>query len=512
MTERMTSKNTSNKRIAKNVFYLYVRLFLMLLIGLYTSRIILDSLGEADFGLYGVVGSLVYIFTFVSGALTSSASRFMAVELEVGDEKSQNRVFCMTLNIHILFSALIVLVAETIGLWYLYHKMVIPEGRLVASAIVYQLSCASAVFQILVIPYRAQIVANEQMKAFAYLSIFEVGAQLLTAFAIYYGGIDKLILYGFLTFGVQVAVNLSYYIYCRRHFIESRFKLLWDRSMFKKMLTFTGWSATGYLSWSVVNQCYNLLLNLFFGPVVNAARAIAYQVQTKITQFATNFQAALNPQIVKNYAAKDVRRVEGLVIMSMKISFSLMLVMMFPILTNIEGILSVWLVKVPENTGVFVVLVCITQVFGSMGNPFGVVAEAANKIRKRILTILPVNLLALPISYLCLLKGQPAVSVFIVALVTNFIVLWVEFLIARSILGEKMHDTWVLLLKCTGSLCVFAGMGIFLQMKFDSSILSIIACGTICLVLAALWVLFFILNNNERNLMYKKALSVISKK
>lgn len=185
---------------------------------------------------------------------------------------------------------------------------------------------------------------------------------------------------------------------------------------------------------------------------------------------------------------------------------------MFPVLTNIEGILSVWLVEVPENTGIFVVLVCVTQVFGSMGNPFGVVAEAANKIRKRILTILPFNLLALPISYLCLLKGLPAVSVFIVALITNFIVLWVEFFIARSIIGETMHDTWVLMLKCTASLCVFVGMGIFLQMKFDSSIISVIGCGTICLVLAGVWVLFLILNKSERKMLYNKALSIIHKR
>ena len=200
MQEQATSKNTSNKRIAQNTFYLYIRLFILLIVGLFTSRIILDQLGAVDYGLYSVVGSLVYIFTFVSGVLASSASRFMAVELEVGSTLSQNKVFCMTINIHLLFSIIIVFLAETIGLWYLFNKMVIPDDRFDAALIVYQLSCLNAIFSLLVIPYRALIIANERMQAFAYLSIIEVLARLAIAFGLYYEGFDKLILYGILSF------------------------------------------------------------------------------------------------------------------------------------------------------------------------------------------------------------------------------------------------------------------------------------------------------------------------
>lgn len=483
----------------------------MLIIGLYTSRVILYSLGTVDYGLYNVVGSLVAIFTFVSGALSSSASRFIAVELEVGTPESQNRVFCTSVNVHLLFSAFVVLVAETVGLWYLYNKMVIPEGRLFASAIVYQLSCINAVFSIMVVPYRALIIANEQMKAFAYLSVIEVVAKLAIAFAVYYGGMDRLILYGILGFVVQVGVNFSYFFYCRRNFAESKFNLLWDMPLFKDMLAFSGWSATGYLSGSVINQCYNLLLNLFFGPVVNAARALAYQIQTQITQFSTSFQVALNPQLVKNYAAKDVRRVEDLVVMSIKIAFSLMLIMMFPILTNIEGILSLWLVEVPNNTGIFVILVCLTQVFGSMSNPFGVVVEAANKVKKRVLIIVPIGLMALPVSYICLLLGSSALCVFIVALVASFMILWVEYLIARNVMADDMRDTFVLMCKCIGSLILFVCVGYILRMHFDNSLFSVIVCGTICLLLSILWVLFVIINQNERTLVIKKVKSYIGK-
>lgn len=512
MIERATSTNTSNKRIAKNVLYLYIRLFLMLIVGLYTSRIVLDRLGSVDYGLYGVVGSLVAIFTFVTGALSSSASRFMAVEVEVGTPESQNKVFCMTLNIHLLFSAIVVLVAETLGLWYLNNKMVIPEGREYASAVVYQLSCICALFSILVVPYRALIIANEHMKAFAYLSIIEVVAKLCIAFCLYGEGADRLILYGLLSCIVQIGVNLSYYVYCRRKYVESYYYLQWNRSLFKEMIAFTGWSAYGTVSSSLINQCYNLLLNLFFSPIVNAARTIAYQVQTKITQFATNFQVALNPQLVKNFSANDIRRVEELVVMSMKISFSLMLIMLFPILTNIDGLLSLWLVDVPDNTAIFVVMVCVTQIFGSMSNPFGVVAEAANRVKKRVLIVVPFFVIGLPVSYICLSHGLSALSVFVVTLIINLVVLWVEYYIARSIIGDNMRDTFLLICKCIGSLCFFVGVAILLRWVFDTSLLSVLLCGAICLLLSVLWVLYVIISRKERAHVYNKVRSYIGKR
>ena len=509
MVEQATSRNTSNIKIAKNVFYLYIRLFLILIIGLFTSRVILDCLGPVDYGLYNVVGSLVSIFTFVSGALSSSSSRFMAVELEVGNQETQNKVFCMTVNLHLLLIVIVVICAETVGLWYLYSKMIIPEDRLYASVVVFHLSWISAIFSILVIPYRALIIANERMKAFAYLSIFEIMANLIIALSLYYGGIDRLILFGIMSFVVQVGVDLSYYFYCRRYCVESSFHLIWDNKLFKDMISFSGWSTCGNLSSGVVNQCYNLILNLFFGPVVNAARAVAYQVQTKVTQFATNFQIALNPQLIKNYAANDIKRVENLVVMSIKLSFSLMLILFFPILTNIEGVLSLWLVEVPKDTNVFVVFVCVTQILSSMSNPFGVVAEAANQVKKRVLFTVPIFVLALPISYLGLSYGYSARYVFVVALFAQFIALWVEYFIARSVVSEKLYDTFILMCKCIGTLILFMGASFLLRLYFDNSLLSVVICGLICLVLSLLWVLFFIISKKERLLVFDRVRSII---
>lgn len=509
MQELATSKNTGNKRIAKNVVFLYVRLFFLLVVGLYTSRIYLDALGVVDFGLYGVVGSLVFIFTFVSGALASSASRFISVEIEVGTPESQNKVFSMTLNIHFIFAVVVLLLSETVGLWYLYNKMVIPEERMFAASVVYQLSCASAILSLLIVPYRALIIAAERMNAFAYLSIVEVLAKLAVAFALYIEGPDKLILYGVMLFVVQAGINLLYLIYCRRSFIISKFRRVWDKLLFKNLLIFSGWTTCSYVSGSVVNQGYNLILNLFCGPVVNAARSVAYQVQTKVLEFATNFQIALNPQIFKNYAATDVRRVEELVEMSIKVSFSLMFVMLFPILVNIQGILSIWLVEVPKDTDIFVVIICVTAIFSAMSNPLGVVAEAANKLKIYNLATIPIFVLALPISYACLYFGLPAYYVFVVALLAEFIGMWVKFLIARGILNNPMRNASLLILKCIGTIILFTGLGIILIEIFDSRFLSVIFCGSVCIVMSAIWVLYIIINRGERIIVYNKIRSVV---
>ena len=508
MQKIVTSKNTSNKRIAKNVYYLYIRLFLMLIVGLYTSRLVLDSLGAVDYGLYNVVGSLVAIFAFVTGALASSASRFMSIELEVGTLGSQNRVFCMTLNCHLLFSAIVIIIAETIGLWYLYNKMVIPESRMEAASIVYQLSCISAILAIMTIPYRALIIANEHMQAFAYLSIFEIMAKLIIAYVLYLEGIDKLILFGVLCFILQVGVNLLYYVYCRRFFVVSKYCKLWDKALFKSMMIYSAWSTCSYITSSVVNQGYNLILNLFCGPVVNAARALAYQVQSKVLQFATNFQIALNPQIVKNFAAKDIERVEELVGMSIKLSFSLMFILLFPILVNIKGVLSLWLVEVPEDTELFVILICITAIFSAMSNPLSVVAEAANKLKKYNLTTIPIFIISLPISYWGLLSGFSAYFVFVVALITEFIGMWAKFFIAQKILSNPLSKALWINVKCIMSLFVFIFLGFLIDKYFNEGLIDVVTCGMLCFWGAVVWILYVIIDKNERKLVWEKVKSI----
>lgn len=495
---------SSNSRIAKNVLFLYARMLLLMIIGFLTSRVVLDRLGEVDYGLYNVVASLTLLFSFVQGALSSSASRFIAYEIGVGTFESQRKIFCMAMNIHLIFSAIVLLAAETVGLWYFEKYMVIPAERHWAAFVVYQLSCLNAILSIIVIPYMSTIISYEQMKSFAYLSIIEGGAKLFIAFCLYIDGVDKLILYASLLFIVQVLTNLLYYLYCRRHFLAARFKKYWDTTLFKDMAAFGGWTACTYLSSSFVEQIYNLMLNLFFGPTVNAARAVAYQVQTNITKLVQNFQIAINPQIIKNYAINDNHRVIELARLSVSVSFSLLLIIMYPILVNIDAILGLWLVDVPDNTGAFVSIICISAVFSSMANSFSVVVGAANRLKLYNLTTLPVYFIAIPIAFFALKNGASASIVFVVTAVAEFIALWIKIFITGIVMKTSLRDEFILVLKCILSMLLFVVLALILRKLFSTDLIGTIVSLTTCMSLSILWSAYVILTKTERKVVYTK--------
>lgn len=498
-----------NKRIAKNVIFLYIRMFLLLLIGFYTSRIVLDKLGEEDFGLSNVLGSLLTLLTFIQAGSASSASRFMSYEIGIGTKESQNKVFCMTLNIHIIYSVFLFIFSQTVGLWYFYNVMVIPQDRINAAFIVYQLSCLSSVFAVLIVPYMSMIISYEKMKSFAYLSIVEAIAKLIIVFCLFIDNVDKLVLFTALSFLVQVSVNLLYFLYCKRSFDSASFRPYWDKKMFKEIAVFSGLSTCSYISSSFVNQCYNLMLNVFFGPIVNAARGISFIVQSKILNFSTNFQIALNPQIVKNYAAENIERVIELVKLSTKISFSLMLILVFPIFVNINGILSIWLVDVPKDTNIFVVLVCFTAIFSTMSNPFSVIAESANRLKLYNSIVVPFFLLSLPFAYIALIMGCKAYVIFVIQLIFEFAGMYIKFLIACSIIRNKMYEEFSLLIKCMLSLVFFCILGYFLSKVFDQSILVLLFSLLFCVGIACVWVYLVILEKPERFYVKTKIVSYI---
>lgn len=499
MDNKQSLSQSSNSRIAKNVLFLYARMLLLMIIGFVTSRIVLDRLGEVDFGLYNVIASLTLLFSFVQGALSSAASRFIAYEIGAGSYESLRNVFCMTINIHLIFSVIVLLAAETVGLWYFYNYMVIPEGRFNAAFIVYQLSCLSAVLSIMVIPYISTLISYEQMKSFSYLSIVEGFAKLLIAFCLYIEGNDKLVVYAVLLFIVQVLTNLLYYLYCRHHIIIARFKKFWDQKLFKDMAAFGGWTACTYLSSSFVEQIYNLMLNFFFGPTVNAARAVAYQVQTNITKFVQNFQIAINPQIIKNYAVNDRDRVLELARLSVSVSFSLLLIIMFPVIVNIDVILGIWLVSVPESTGVFVTLICISAVFSSLSNSFSVVVGAANKMKLYNITTLPVYFLAVPIAYWALCSRSNASVVFILAAAAEFVALWIKIIITSIVIRTSLHKEFYLVSKCLISMLIFTLLAVAFRRIFSSDIIGSLFSLASCFTISVLWSAFVILNKTERS-------------
>ena len=304
--DRMSNAIVNNSKIAKNTIFLYFRMILLMAVSLYTSRVVLATLGIEDYGIYNVVGGFIGMLAFLNGAMSSSTQRFITIELGRGDEDSLKHVFSTCVITHALIAALVLIIAETIGLWFVLEKMVIPDSRMTAAIVVYQCSIIISIVQIMSYPYNADIIAHEEMSAFAYISIYEAIANLGVAFLIRIGNFDRLILYAIALLVVKISVILIYRIYCKSQFIEASAKKVFDKSLIKQMFSFTGWNLWGGLAGTLMGQGINVLLNLFFGPVVNAARGLAVQVQSAVQMFATNFQMAMNPQIMKTYATGDL--------------------------------------------------------------------------------------------------------------------------------------------------------------------------------------------------------------
>lgn len=433
----MASDN--NKRIAKNTIFLYFRMAIIMLVSIYTSRVVLATLGIEDFGIYNVVGGVVSMLGFLNGAMSSATSRYITFEMGRGNTGKLAHVFRVSVNVHAMLAVLIVVLAETIGLWYFHHKLVLSPERVRAAMWVYQCSIVSTVVAIMSVPYNATIIAHEKMSAFAYISIIEVVLKLLVVFALYVIPFDHLIIYALLLVAVQLVVRSCYTIYCNKHFEEAHYRLDWDGKLTKEMMSFAVFSLWGNLAVVLYTQGLNLMLNAFFGPVVNAARAVAVQVQHAVQQFISNFQTALNPQITKSYAAGDYGFMFNLMYRSARFSFFLMLILALPILLETDFILNLWLKEVPAHTVTFLRLILLTSLTYTMSNPLIVLAQATGKVKKYQMIAGGVLLLILPISYVCLRLGMPAWSVFLVHFCIETFDLFVRMYLLRSMANLSMR-------------------------------------------------------------------------
>ena len=417
----MDNQHENNKRIARNTLFLYLRMILIMGVSLFTSRVILRALGEVDFGLYNVVGGVITIFLFISDSMARTSSRYITVALGGGDANELRRVVSTTRLIQIIFAVIIFVLGETLGLWLLLNKLVIPAERMTAAMWVYQCSVITSMLSILTAPYNALIIAHEQMKAFAYISVFEAISRLAIAYLVqcFYG--DKLIVYALLLLALQLGVCLFYAFYCRRNFAESKAPLVYERNRLKEMFAYSGWTSLGNLAIAGYTQGLNILLNIFFGPLVNAARGISVQVQGAVSRFVSNFQVAINPQITKSYAANDLDYMHKLVLYSSKYAFFLMLVLSFPITINVEYILHLWLGEVPQHTVVFVQLTLAISTLESLKQSVLTSLHATGRIRKVQIIESCSLLMIVPISYLLLKSGvtRPEV-VFVVYFCVEF--------------------------------------------------------------------------------------------
>lgn len=404
----------SNKRIAKNTMLLYLRMLFIMIISLFTSRINLQSLGTEDFGIYNVVGGVVAMFSVFSGSLATAISRFITFELGKKDKERLSKVFSTAVSIQIVLAIFIIIIAEIAGIWFLNNKMVIPENRLDAANWVLQLSILSFAVNLISVPYNAAIIAHEKMSAFAYISIFEVAVKLIICYSLFITPVDKLVTFAILLFILSISLRLIYGIYCKRNFEECHYQFVLDKNLFKDIAGFAGWSSFTLVAYSLYNSGLNILLNLFFGPVVNAARGITVQVQNAVQGFSRNFQTALNPQIIKSYAEGDLQRVYSLIFVGSKFSFFLMYFLSLPIILEADVILSIWLKDVPEHTVAFVRLILVVVTIDSIGGPLYCAQQATGKIRNFQLITGILMLLILPVSYIALKLGAEAEAVYIV--------------------------------------------------------------------------------------------------
>ena len=401
----MQDTSSNNKRIAKNTVFLYLRTMLTMIVSLYTSRVILQILGVEDYGIYNVVGGFVTLMSFLSGAISSSTSRYITFALGKGDEKYLKDVFSTSLLAHLVIACIIVFIGETLGLWFVLNKLIIPEERMTAALVAYQIGLLSTVIYMWSIPYNACIIAHEKMSAFAYISIYEAVTKLLIVFLLVYIPIDKLISYSILLFAVQLSVRFIYSWYCRKNFVESKARFLWNKNLFKEMLKFAGWNLWGSTSYALFTQGVNILLNMFFGPVVNAARGIAIQVQSAVSLFATNFQAAVNPQITKSYANSELDVMHVLICRSSKYSFFLLFCLSLPIIIENNFILVLWLKEVPNYTPIFLQLMLWVCIIDAMSNPLMTAAAATGRVKVYQSIIGTILLMIVPISYIALSWG-----------------------------------------------------------------------------------------------------------
>lgn len=411
----------SNKRIAKNTLFLYMRMFVMMLTALFTSRIVLDVLGAADYGLNNVIGGVVVLFSFLNSAQLSATQRFLNFHLGRKDYKQTNVVFCMSLNTYMLLSVLVVILGETVGLWFVNTQLNIPPERMYAAQWVYQFTLVQFVINLLRISYNASIIAYERMNFFAYVSLVEVISKLLVVYLLYITTFDKLIFYSFLYTVVPLVITIVYKLYCNRNFDTTKYKAIWDKKTFKKMFSFSGWSLFGSLANLAAQQGLNILINIFYGVTVNAAAGIANQVSNNVYGFISNFQTAFQPQIVKTYAAKEVERFHKLIFQTSKFSYFMVIVLVLPILFTIDGILEIWLTEVPEFTAIFCRLILIFFSIEAITAPLWMSIQATGKIRNYQILMASLVFLNFPIAYIVLKVGLPVYTVWIVRIIVNLV-------------------------------------------------------------------------------------------
>lgn len=502
----MPNNRIKSKRIAKNTLLLYMRMLLLMAIGLYTSRVILQALGVEDFGTYNVVGGFVAMFAVISQSLSSASSRFLNYEMGKGNNGRLSRVFSSSVIVHIILAVFIAILAEVFGIWYVNKKMVIAPDRLDAANWVFHFSVLSFCFTLVTVPYHAAIVAHERMKAFAYISVFEGIAKLLVCYLLLaVSNVDRLVLYSILLFIVNIITRGLYYIYCRREFVETQFHFIIEKKILKEIFGFASWNFIGSASAVLRNQGGNILINLFYGPVVNAARGVANQVLHAVQGFVTNFMTALNPQITQSYASGDRRYMMMLVFYGSRLSYYMLFFLSLPILLCTDYLLNIWLITVPEHSVSFVQLILLFSLIESLSHTLITTQLATGNIRNYQLIVGGLQLMNLPVSYVVLKIGGPPEAILYVAIFFALCCLATRLVMLRGMVGLRVRDFSKKVILNVLSVSIVSTVIPFVLKHFlKENLFSFILVSLTCFTCTALTILFIGLDSKEREAALQK--------
>lgn len=496
----MSNYKTSGNQLAKNTLYLYFRQFLTVVVSLYTVRIVLQTLGVEDFGIKNVVAGTVSMFGFLTGAMATGTQRFFSFYIGTGDQEKLKKVFQVTFTIYVLLAIFIVVLQEVVGLWLLNNKLVIPENRMFAAHWVFQIGVLTSFFGIMQSPFMASVVAHENMKIFAQVSIYDVIMRLLIVYVITIIPYDKLISYSILSFMIWLSTTVFYQYYTRKHYQECKSHICFERKMVKDILGFNGWNLFGQFAWMMKNQGISILLNMFFGPVINSAHQIGTQIRTKSVEFSQNFSVATKPQIIKSYAAADYDRMFKLVYKTAKLNFMLMLIITVPLLFHLDYILHLWLGIVPVYTVIICKLLLLENLVETTSLPFATVNQATGKIALYQFLIGLVGLLTIPFAYIMLRLGADASFVFIIGIILQCFIAAIRILFVLRIRHGILQD---ILIRVYMPCLLVAALGYLIcnVAYFSVNNLAFLV-SEILLELAILFALIYLVGMNAEEKMY----------
>ena len=475
-----------NKTVAKNTIFLYVRMLFLIGVNLYTSNALLSVMGVEDFGTYGVVGGIVFMFSFLNTAMAVGSQRYLSYEMGRNSHRVSD-VFTASVNVHFLISILVLLLAETVGLWFLNTHMDIPVGRMEAANVVYHASVISFVFMINSVPYTSFIMAKEEMNVYAVITCIDMLLRLIAVFVLGWVAYDALKLYPCLLVAVSASVFVMYVLYCRRHYSESHYRFRFDKSLFLELFKYSNWNLFGGLANVCSNYGVNILLNIVFhGPAINAARGLAYQVNAAVTQFTTNFQAAMNPPIVKAYAQGDQTYMNRLIYRGARYSYLLLFFIVLPLFIHTPYVLDLWLPVVPAHTVSFVRWVLVTSLIDSLSGTLMTASQASGKIKFYQSAVGTLMLLNLPVSYLLLsLYPVPEVAFMVgcaIALIALLLRLYIVSGLVHITIKDFVRETIIRVLPIT-LLCPI--LPVLFTISFPYSGLNFILTTIICIVSCA---------------------------